>query len=137
MIEIVRPALVCLLICGSLKAQQRVDASNLYQRLICVVPIVGTGTYDDPKRPLFAPVSPDPLSKDGILAYSWQPTDDGNLAIVQFVAKDRKAFASILAAGRADVRTFVRGEAKRGVLEVELKRLKRSFDMEQLTVVVP
>ncbi len=29
----------------------------LYERIICVVPMVGAGTLDDPKRPMFAPVA--------------------------------------------------------------------------------
>lgn len=38
-----------------LKAKQQVDVANLHERLICVVRIIGAGTYDDPKRPMFAP----------------------------------------------------------------------------------
>ncbi len=40
-----------------LEAQQRVDARNLYERVICIVPMAGRGTYEDPKRPLFAPAA--------------------------------------------------------------------------------
>lgn len=131
---------VCLLAAlflSAANAQQRVDGANLHRRLLCVVPIVGAGTYEDPKRPMFAPAVLDPKSKTGIIAYAWQPTDDGSRAIVQFVARDRSAFQQMLTAGRADVQAFERGKASKGELERELKRVKGNFDLSQIEVVVP
>ena len=35
-------------------SQKRVDTRNTYERLLCVVPMVGAGTYEDPRRPATA-----------------------------------------------------------------------------------
>lgn len=120
-----------------LRAQQPVAARNLHERLLCVVPLIGAGTADDPQRPLFAPARLDPASPSGIIAYSWQPSDDGKLAIVEFVARDRAAFRGILTAGRADVRAFVRGQRSRAEVETEVKRVRRDFALDQIGVVLP
>ena len=49
---------VCLFL-SLLTAGPKGNAGPLYERIICVVPLVGAGTLDDPKRPLFAPVAGD------------------------------------------------------------------------------
>ena len=36
-------------------AQRRVDPKNSYNRVIAVVPLTGSGTPVDPKRPKYAP----------------------------------------------------------------------------------
>ena len=91
--------LVCLLLLASLPAwpQHKVDAANSYHRVICVVPLVGSGTWEDPKRPMFAPL-PSQLGrgKSGILAYYHELSDDGKFAIVMFVAVDRASLKPIL-----------------------------------------
>ena len=74
-------------------AQHRVDPRNTYERAICVVTIVGKGTIQDPKRPQYAPWPPTGAkSPNGIIAFSHQVSDDGRLALVEFVARDRSAF---------------------------------------------
>jgi hypothetical protein len=91
---------VILCLFAPLIAQLRVDPRNLYERLLCVVHMVGSGTADDPRRPAYAPLPPTPgaqLSRDGIIAYTFQLSDDGNFALVEFVAVDRKAFRDLLA----------------------------------------
>ena len=64
-----------------------------------VLPLVGTGTITDPKRPMFAPLpsAVSPASRTGILGYSFQLSDDGQFALVEFVAAQRSAFKDILA----------------------------------------
>jgi len=74
---------VCL--CVSLVAQDRVDRRNLYERVWAVVPMIGTGTADDPFRPAYIPAPPPPgtpPSTDGIIGFTMQLTDDGQHAIV-------------------------------------------------------
>jgi hypothetical protein len=56
---------------------------------------------------------------------------------VEFVARDRAAFAPILADRRADVRVFEKGRASKALVETELRRHKRDFNLEQLRVLVP
>src|SRR5260370_1085602 len=89
--------LICAFFCilAPVSAQKyRVSPRNMYERLVTVVPIIGAGTYADPKRPMYAPLpsQADPLSRTGILAYSYQTSDDGKYALVEFIARDPGAF---------------------------------------------
>jgi len=63
-------------------------------------------------------------------AYSYVMADDGKRAIVEFVARDRAAFAEILRD------TTVRVVEKRNVADavelVELRKLKKDFDPKEL-----
>jgi hypothetical protein len=88
-------------------AQPKVDAANSYQRIICVVPWVGSGTWSDPKRPMFAPL-PSELGrgKSGILAFYHEPSDDGQSAILVLVAVDRTSLQSVLSSTAAGVQVF-------------------------------
>lgn len=111
-------------------SQPRVDPKNLYERLICVVPMVGAGTYTDPRRPLFAPTQAD-VTGDGIIQFSFEESDDGKFAIVELVARDRKAFAAILADRRPEIKVFEKGKHSRAEIETELKKYKRNFDTDK------
>ena len=46
---------------GTLFAQGHVASENLYTRVLCVVPMVGTGTTADPIRPMFVRAAARPL----------------------------------------------------------------------------
>ena len=92
--------------------------------------MTGLGTFEDPKRPLHAP-APSALraagaSRSGILGYSYVVSDDGLLALVEFVARDRAAFQEILA--NPAVKAFVKGKDKREDVEAEFKKFKKDFD---------
>ena len=92
-------------------SQHKVDPRNTYQRLICVVPVTGNGTAADPRRPAYAPVTPASAgaAQPGIIAYSQQVSDDGRFALVEYVARDRSAFAAILA--DKSIKVFVKGSS--------------------------
>ena len=113
-------------------AQHSVAAQNLYERLVCVVPIVGRGTPADPKRPLYAPLHSqlNLASRTAIMAYTHVTSDDGKFALVQFAARDRAAFKEILA--DKSVKTFLNGRDKREDVEAELKKFKKDFDFKHL-----
>ena len=131
-------AVVCL--CAPLCAQHRVDPRNMYERAMCVVPIVGAGTPDDPRRPAYAPVTPAPgvlPSRDGIIAFTFQESDDGKLALVEFVALTRDAFKELLADTRPDVKVFTKGKDKREDIEKEFKKHKKDIDLDSFRTVVP
>ena len=53
----------------------------------------GKGTFDDPKRPMYAPspaeVQAAMVTRQGILGFSYVTSDDGHFALVEFVARDR------------------------------------------------
>jgi hypothetical protein len=117
--------LALLVFSSSLFAEQKVAPGNVHERMIVVVPWTGKGSFDDPIRPLFAPVKPDP---NGILSYSYEPSDDKRYAIVEFVALDRKAFASILTDKRV-VQAFVKGRDKPEDVEREVKKHKADFSI--------
>lgn len=123
-----------------LATAKRVDLRHTHERLVAVVPLVGSGTAADPKRPKHAPgprqrgVSPSPT---GIIGYAYQLTDDGQNAIVEFVALDRAAFAPILADRSADVKSFLKGREKREDIEKELIKVKRNLDLDTLGVRIP
>ena len=93
-----------LVMTGVVCPQHRVEPNNTYQRIICVVPMVGTGTPEDPRRPQYAPLltlqsptqaRPVVAPRSAILAFSQQVSDDGKYALVEFVAADRAAFQAI------------------------------------------
>ena len=102
--------------------------------------MVGKGTFDDPRRPQYAPL-PGAAAVDssvipGIIAFSFQVSDDGNYALVEFVARDRAAFKDILADTRLTVRAFVKGVATREDIDTAFKALKKDFDITTFGVPV-
>ena len=117
--------------------QHHLDAGQMHERLTAIVPLQGTGTMADPKRPMFAPgkkipapaaLKALPRSTTDILAYGWQLSDDGKSAIVEFVAVDRKAFAEILNSKDPRVKVFERGKKSKEETESEIKKEKKDFD---------
>ena len=122
----------CVLILGALTplafAQHKVDPRNTYERVMCVVPIIGAGTMADPKRPLYAPIPGQmkPGVRTGIIAYHFEESDDHKFALVEFVAADRAALKNILA--DVTVKSFLKGRDKHEDAEAEFKKYKKSFD---------
>jgi hypothetical protein len=99
--------------------------------------MTGSGTAADPKRPMHAPgarIGPS-APQPGILAWSQQISDDGRYAIVEFVARDRSAFAAILA--DPAIKAFTKGKDKKDDIEKEFKKYKKDFDLEKFGLVVP
>jgi len=47
------PVVCLLLIAASAFAQHRVDAGSMYARIYAIVPMVGSGSWNDPVRPMF------------------------------------------------------------------------------------
>ncbi len=133
---------VCLFVfcVAPLLCQPRVSLRNTHERLLCVVDVVGSGTAEDPYRPRFAPAPPksgEEPNPNGIIAYNSEVSDDGRLALVEFVARDRSAFAEILAANRQDVKVFEKGKARREDIEREFRKYKKDFDFSTFEVGVP
>ncbi len=115
-----------------LLAQQPVDRGSLYKRILCVVPMVGSGTFADPKRPMFAPLPAEiGADRNGILGYQFQASDDGKFALVEFVAGDHSAFAPIRGAHQPQVQVFERGKSTRQQVEAVFKKFKRDFSFDQ------
>ena len=115
-------------------AQRRVDPRNTYNRILCVVPLVGQGTPADPKRPEYAPW-PSSQNPDGIIAFYFRPTDDGKRAVVEFVARNRAAFQTIL--NDKTVIVFEKGRVAKTVVEAALKQHLKDFDLDTFGMVMP
>jgi hypothetical protein len=110
-------------------SQYRVDPKNRGERIIAVVPMIGSGKGDDPKRPLFAPLPSEMRRPGGIQEFSYELSDDGKYAIIEFVASDRSAFDAMLRDTRA-VKAFEKGKHKREDIERELRIFRRSFSFD-------
>jgi hypothetical protein len=102
--------------------------------------MVGDGTMNDPRRPMFAPNMGDPMKPvntgaatpaPGILAFQYQLSDDGNYALVEFVGADRKALAEILNSTDVRVKVFERAKAKKQDIENEFKKYKKDFSLDK------
>lgn len=124
---------------------RRVEPNQIYERIICVVPMIGKGTPDDPRRPMFVPTStPIPItveentkSKEDpsvpeITAWAFQESDDGKLAVVEFVAKNRAAFKAILESGRAEVKIFLKGRTSKAEIQNQVRQIRKDFDLDKL-----
>jgi hypothetical protein len=140
MIRKFSPAVLLLsFVCIQLRAQPRVDARNTYERVMAVVPVmVGAGTADDPKRPMYATpaqVQTAMATRQGILAFTHVMSDDGTLALVEFVARDRSAFQAILA--DPTVKSFLKGRDKREDMEAEFLLHKANFNFAMFGVRMP
>ncbi len=116
----------------------------LYPTLICVVPLVGAGTLNDPRRPMFTPVAggpPDelaPVKKSKgfaeapqIVGYHSVLTDDGQHAIVEFIARDRAAFQPILKE-TGPLAVFDLQKTPPAALLESLRNFKKNFDLRML-----
>ena len=115
-------------------AQRRVDPRNTYNRVICVVPLTGSGTPADPRRPKYAPWPPS-QDPNGIIAFTFQLSDDGQSAVVEFVARNRAAFQPIF--NDKSVVVFEKGRSVKGDVETALHQHRKDFDMDKFGVVMP
>ena len=106
---------------------KRVDPTNSYHRMLAIVPLTGSGTHADPLRPMFAPAPSAAANRNGIIAYQHQVSDDGKLAIVEFVATTRAAFAPLLASTDSRVKVFEVGRATRAEILAAFQSVKSSF----------
>jgi hypothetical protein len=144
---------VWLLAGQAVSAQQRVAAQNLYERVYCVVPMVGAGTYEDPRRPKYAPAGPLHLvpalaaeaarpgneepqpERKGILGFSFVVSEDGQFALAEFVAASKADLKEILA--DSDVKSFIKGKARRLDIETEFRKFKVDINLDRLEVSLP
>ena len=118
----------------TLFGQHPVDPALRYHRLICLVHLTGSGTEGDPVRPEYVPTAVS-AARDGIIAWSFQLTDDKTMAIVQVVAVKPAAFAAIRADKRPEIRVFEIGKDQREAIEAEMQKYKAGFSLDSLRVV--
>jgi hypothetical protein len=119
---------------------------NTHERVVAIVPMIGKGTEDDPRRPMFAPLPEEMAAPEDdkeavgekpglkakrtsrIIAYTCKPSDDGRFALVEFVATDRAALEEILKETNPDVKVFRLGEQSRKAVLTELRKVRKDFD---------
>src|SRR5258706_10565440 len=120
------------------QASHAVDMRNTHHRVIAVVPIIGAGTPDDPRRPAYVlpPLRGKAPSRTGIIAFTWQASDDNKFALCEFVADNRAALAPILADKSITV-IFEKSKAKKNDVGNALKQFKKDFDVDNFGVRVP
>lgn len=133
---------VALFVCLTAFAQsRRVAAANQHERLIAIVPMVGSGaSMEDPKRPMFAPLPGEmaPGSRTGIIAFHFIPSDNGQFAIVELIARDKAAFHDILSTTDPRVKVFLRGRDHAAALLLAIRAIRKDFDLQSFgQVVVP
>jgi len=129
-----RAVAVFVLSFAALFAQNRVSPEMMYHRVWAVVPLIGKGTPDDPRRPMFVPSRAEQAarakgSRSGILGYSMQVSDDGNFALVEFVGATPADLKFIVNARVAGVKAFERGTATKADIEAEFQKYKRGFSL--------
>jgi len=119
---------------ASLSGQQKISPRQTYERVMAVMPLVGLGTVEDPKRPMFAPApkSVTPASRTGIIGFTYVLSDDGKSALCEFVARDRASLNGILTA--PSVKSFVKGVHPQAAIEAEFKKYKKDFDINKFGV---
>ncbi len=124
-------------------AQHKVQMRNMYERLYLVVPMIGSGTLQDPRRPMYAPLPPQrgvaasaQPAASAIIAFAFQESDDGAYALAEFVARDASAFKPILEDNRA-LKIFHKGKDTKDDIETEFRKHKKDFDLDSLVVNVP
>lgn len=126
-----------LLLGAQMLAQPPVDSRNRYERVMAIVPMIGSGTKADPFRPEYAPAASQPgvpPDEKGIVAFACQYTTDGKYALCEFVARNRAAFKTLLADRRPDVRVFEKGKAQKADIETAFKALRSDFDLDKMEV---
>jgi hypothetical protein len=84
-----------------------------------------------------------PASRTGIIGFTHVLSDNGQFALVEFVARDAKAFDRILADIAANininvnVKSFRKGKDKREDIEAEFRKHKKDFSFDHFGVRVP
>jgi hypothetical protein len=122
-------------VCGisvSAPAQYRVDARNRGERVIAVVPMIGSGTPGDPRRPLFVP-TPAEMRTSAIYEFTYQLSDEGNRAIVEFVLRDKASLDAIVKDSRT-IKAFEKGKHQRKEIESEVRKHKKDYQLGPVVV---
>jgi len=138
---LLKTAIVCLLLAvqaaTAQQLQRHVDPRNTYERVLAVVPWTGSGTRADPKRAMYTPslAQMSPTSRSGIIGFQCMPSDDGKLALCEFVARDKSAFNQLLADPSA--KAFLKGRDKVEDAIAEFTKHSKNFDINRFGVRVP
>jgi hypothetical protein len=125
-------------------AQQKVDPHFTHHRVYCVVPLVGTGTSDDPVRPDHVPLPPAPgtattgpaKQASGIIASYSEVSDDGKWALAEVVALDRASLQPFLSDARPGVWAGEKGVVTRAQVQSVFQQYKKKINLDTFGVAV-
>ncbi len=123
-------------------APESLDPGQLYERVLVVCPLVGKGTYADPKRPALVPAQVKANGARGldvVLGFAWVPSDDGKRAVVEIIVRDETALGEFRRASVAvaEAVLYERGKQPPAVVDEALRRVKKDFDRNSLRAVAP
>ena len=120
----------------SIRAQE-LDKVRRLTSIIVVSPMVGKGTYDDPRRPAVMGARRGEEA-DARIGYRYLISDDGRSAIVEISGLDGAGRAAIKASPDQASEVFERDKSTKEDVETVLKRVKKDFQWEDfLGVAVP
>jgi len=148
--KLVLAAGIALISTPAVRGQQAVPSPVRYERILCIVPMVGSGTWEDPRRPMFVPSPREKRQRASllrlaprrerisglrteILSYHYELSDDGRYALVEFRARSPRAFERILAHRGPGVKVFRPGRDRRERVEAEFRKYKRRFDWRRFS----
>ena len=102
---------------GMLFAQRSVPPEYAYHHVWAVVPLVGTGTEADPRRPMLVPAPNQQPAVEGpdLLSYKMQLSDDGKWALVEFVFHSPLSFHNVLVKASASPNLAVAAPALQAI----------------------
>lgn len=126
-------AILTILACNHQSAQaQEVDKARRLTSVIVVSPMVGKGTYDDPRRPAVIKVAEKQQEGERVASYRYLISDDGRSAIVEISGLDGGKRADLRT--RTDLATDVieKEQMRKEDAENVLKRVKKDFRWEDL-----
>ena len=118
--------------------QMRVDPRFTHHRVLCVLPLAGSGAEGDPRRPDHIPAKLEQSHPDatGILAFAYELSDDGNWALAEIVALDRKSLEPLLNDRRPGVWAAEKGRVSKQEIEAVFRRYKKSIDLDHFGALV-
>lgn len=106
------------------------------RKVVAIVPMIGSGKADDPKRPKFVP-GPKDKDKGESLDFHYTLSDDGQWAIVVF-STSRPSAESLKMLDEIEEMKEPGGFAadtakhKKADLETEIRKKKKDFDFDEL-----
>jgi hypothetical protein len=93
-------------------------------KALMAAPMIGAGTWEDPRRPAFV--------QEARIPFQYQVSDDGTMALVEASPRNRAEMAKLEGLVKNDARAkiFRPEKDKKSDVEAEFKKLKKDFDPE-------
>ncbi len=113
----------------STQAQGLPSRDAAMERMIVVVPMIGRGTPESPRRPLGTELISSLQTTP--IGYRYVLSDDGRFAILELTARSFKHFDPLVNAfGAQATHSFNPRQHDRVTVELALKTLRKDFDLD-------